>query len=197
MQHDNLVLFRERDQSFIKGVVRHRAHRIRRIGHDHEPGFARRLLRDVREIRQEIVLRVQGVRLNLCPCQLRPQRKYRVARVGDQDHVSRITEGDGDMGHSLLGSVKRHHLILLKLHPEPAPVKGLHGRQQLLPVRQGVFIILRIHGRLRHRLHNMRLRTEIRRSHGKIVHLPASRQKLCLFMVKNREDSLLDPLGPP
>ena len=196
MQNDNIIFLCKRNQFFIKSIIRHRTNRVGRIGHDHELRRPRGLLRNVLELRQEIIFCIERVGFNLRTRQLRSQGKDRITWIRGQHNIARITERDSHMGHALLGAVQGHNLVRLQTHPETLLIEILHGPDKLRPIRNGVLVILRILTGLHHSVHHMLRRLEIRRSDGKVIDLHAFLHQLVLFMGQGREDALLNGFGP-
>ena len=196
MQNDNVVLFRERNQLFIKSVIRYGADRIGRVRYDHKLRCPRSLRRNILESRQEIIFRIERISLDLRTRQLRSQGKYRITRIRSQHDIARIAQGHRHMSHTLLGAVQCHNLICLQAHTKPGLIEILHGFDKLRPVRNGVFIIFRILAGLHHGVHHMLRRLKIRRTDGEIIDLHTFLCQFVLFMGQGCEDTFLYRLCP-
>ena len=95
------------------------------------------------------------------------------------------------MGHRLLGSVYRHHLVRGDVHAKTFFVAVLHRLQKLRQVCKRIFIILRVCTGILHGLHHMRSRLEIRRSNGQIIYLPPCPDQFFFLIIESTEDALL------
>lgn len=169
--HDEqVVLTGERDDLVVEGVVAHRPHGVCRQGDDHVLGAIGDGRVDTRHMGQKAVLGVERVIGELGVGDLGPRLEHGVARIGHEDRVAGVEQGEAQVPHALLRAVaRRHHVGRDALHAKAAGIVIAHRLLELGQVAQGVLPHLRVGRRARERLDHMRVGGEVRRAHGKVV----------------------------
>ena len=165
MDNHNLIFPGKADQLSVEAVRRHTAYGIGRVAYHHEFGSPGNILRYLIQPGQEPVFRPQRILPHSRVAEQRPQLENGIAGIGHQHQVPGIAQGPGNVGHTLLGSVQGHYLILLQGHAEPSLIKADHGLRQLRQIFQGILVIIRIGGSFGYRLHHSSGGLEIRRPH--------------------------------
>ena len=115
--------------------------------------------------------------------------KDRVARIGNQNSVARIEQGQAQMAHALLRAVARlHHGRRNAGDTKATLIVIAHGLLEFGQVAQGVLPHLGILGGLCERLHHVAVRLKVGRAHAHVVNglaLGLQREK---FVVERGED---------
>ena len=162
-----------------------RAHRADRVGgqrHDHILGAIGHLGIDTRHIGQVIMLGNQRIVFELGIGDLGTRLKDRVARIGNQNSVARIEQGQAQMAHALLRAVARlHHGRRNARNAKATLIVIAHGLLEFGQVTQGILPHLGILGCLRERLDHMAVRLKVGRAHAHVVNglaLSLQREKL-------------------
>ena len=93
-----------------------------------------------------------------------------IARIGYENGIARVEQGEAQMPHALLRAIARgYHVGRDALDAKTTGIVVAHRLLELRHVAQGVLPHLRILSGLGQRLHDMRVRGEIRRTHRKVV----------------------------
>ena len=189
MDDEQVVLAGESDNLLVDLGRTHRADRVRGQRHDHILGTVGHLGIDTRHIGQVIMLGNQRIVLELGIGDLRTRLKDRVARIGNQDGVTRIEQGQAQMAHALLRAVARlHHGRRNARNAKAALIVIAHGLLEFGQVAQGVLPHLGILGGLCERLDHVAVRLKVGRAHAHVVNglaLSLQREK---FVVERGED---------
>ena len=188
--NDQQIMFAGKGDNLLVDLGRaHRADRVRRQRHDHILGTIGDLGVDARHIGQVIVLGDQWIVLELGVGDLGARLKDRIARIGNQNGVTRIEQGQAQMAHALLRAVARlHHRRRNARNAKAALVVIAHGLLKLGQIAQGILPHLGILGRLRERLDHVVVRLKVGRAHAHVVNglaLSLQREKL---VVERGED---------
>ena len=186
---EQIMLAGESDNLLVDLGCAHRAHRVRRQRHDHILGTIGHLGIDTRHIGQVIMLGNQRIVFELGIGDLGTRLKDRVARIGNQNGVTRIEQGQAQMAHALLRAVARlHHRRRNARNAKATLIVIAHGLLEFGQVAQGILPHLGILGCLRERLDHMVVRLKIGRAHAHVVNglaLSLQREKL---VVERGED---------
>ena len=189
MNDQQVVLAGKSDDLLVDLGRAHRAHRVGGQRHDHVLGTIGHLGIDARHIGQVIVLRHQRIILEFGVGDLGPRLKNRVARIGNQNGVTRIEQGQAQMAHALLRAVARlHHRRRNARNAKATLIVIAHGLLEFGQVAQGILPHLGILGCLRERLDHMVVRLKVGRAHAHVVNglaLSLQREKL---VVERGED---------
>ena len=170
MDDEQVVLAGESDDLLVDLGRAHRAHRVGGQRHNHVLGTIGHLGIDTRHIGQVIVLRHQRIVLELGIGDLGTRLKDRVARIGNQDGVTRIEQGQAQMAHALLRAVARlHHGRCNARNAKATLIVIAHGLFEFGQVAQGVLPHLGILGRLCERLDHVAVRLKVGRAHAHVV----------------------------
>ncbi len=123
---------------------------------------------DTRHIGQVIMLGNQRIVFELGIGDLGARLKNRIARIGNQNGVARIEQGQAQMAHALLRAVARlHHRRCNARNAKATLIVIAHGLLEFGQVAQGVLPHLGILGRLCERLdHVVVVRLKVGRAHA-------------------------------
>ena len=189
MNDQQVVLAGKSDDLLVDLGRAHRAHRVGGQRHDHVLGTIGHLGIDARHIGQVIVLRHQRIILEFGVGDLGPRLKNRVARIGNQNGVTRIEQGQAQMAHALLRAVARlHHGRRNARNAKATLIVIAHSLLEFGQVAQGILPHLGILGCLRERLDHVVVRLKVGRAHAHVVNglaLSLQREKL---VVERGED---------
>ena len=189
MNDQQIVLAGKGDNLLVDLGRAHRADRVRGQRHDHVLGTIGNLGIDTRHIGQVIMLGNQRIVFELGIGDLRTRFKDRVARIGNQNGVTRIEQGQAQMAHALLRAVARlHHRRRNARNAKAALIVIAHGLLEFGQVAQGILPHLGILGGLCERLDHMAVRLKVGRAHAHVVNglaLSLQREK---FVVERGED---------
>ena len=189
MDNEQVVLAGEGDDLLVDLGRAHRTNRVGRQRHDHVLGAVGDLGIDACHIGQVIVLGNQRIVLELGIGDLGTRLKDRVARIGNQNSVTRIEQGQAQMAHALLRAVARlHHGRRNAGDTKATLIVIAHGLLEFGQVAQGVLPHLGILGCLRERLDHVVVRLKVGRAHAHVVNglaLSLQREKL---VVERGED---------
>ena len=189
MNDEQVVLAGEGDDLLVDLGRAHRAHRVGGQRYDHILGTIGHLGIDTRHIGQVIMLGDQRIVLELGIGDLGTRLKDRVARIGNQNGVTRIEQGQAQMAHALLRAVARlHHGRCNARNAKATLIVIAHGLFEFRQVAQGILPHLGILGCLRERLDHVVVRLKVGRAHAHVVNglaLGLQREKL---VVERGED---------
>ena len=189
MDDEQVVLASKGDNLLVDLGRAHRADRVRGQRHDHILGTIGNLRIDTRHIGQVIMLGDQRIVLELGIGDLGTRLKDRVARIGNQDGVTRIEQGQAQMAHALLRAVARlHHGRRNARNAKATLIVIAHGLLELGQVAQGVLPHLGVLGRLRERLDHVVVRLKVGRAHAHVVNGLALGLKRKKLVVERGED---------
>ena len=186
---EQVVLASESDDLLVDLGRAHRADRVRGQRHDHILGTIGHLGIDTCHIGQVIMLGNQRIVFELGIGDLGTRLKDRVARIGNQNGVTRIEQGQTQMAHALLRAVARlHHRRRNARNAKATLIIIAHGLLEFGQVAQGILPHLGILGCLRERLDHVVVRLKVGRAHAHVVNglaLSLQREKL---VVERGED---------
>ena len=167
----------------------HRAHRVRGQRHDHVLGAVGDLGIDACHVGQVIVLGNQWIVLELGVGNLSARLKDRVARIGNQNGVTRIEQGQAQMAHALLRAVARlHHGRRNARNAKATLIVIAHSLLEFGQVAQGILPHLGILGCLRECLDHVIVRLKVGRAHAHVINGLALSLQRKQFVVERGED---------
>ena len=189
MDDQQIMLAGKGDNLLVDLGRAHRADRVRGQRHDHILGTIGHLGIDTRHIGQVIMLGDQRIVLELGIGDLGTRLKDRVARIGNQNGVTRIEQGQAQMAHALLRAVARlHHGRRNAGDTKATLVVVAHGLLEFGQVTQGILPHLWVLRSLGQRLDHVVVRLKVGRAHAHVVNglaLSLQREKL---VVERGED---------
>ena len=189
MNDQQIMLAGKGDNLLVDLGCAHRADRVGGQRHDHILGTIGNLGIDARHIGQVIMLGNQRIVFELGIGDLGTRLKDRVARIGNQNGVTRIEQGQAQMAHALLRAVARlHHRRRNARNAKAALIVIAHGLLEFGQVAQGILPHLWILGCPRERLDHVVVRLKVGRAHAHVVNglaLSLQREKL---VVERGED---------
>ena len=189
MDDEQVVLAGKSDDLLVDLGRAHRAHRVGGQRHDHILGAVGHLGIDARHIGQVIVLGNQRIVLELGIGDLGTRLKDRIARIGNQNGVTRIEQGQAQMAHALLRAVARlHHGRRNAGDTKATLIVIAHGLLEFGQVAQGILPHLGILGCLRERLDHVVVRLKVGRAHAHVVNGLALSLQREQFVVERGED---------
>ena len=189
MDDKQVVLAGKSDDLLVDLGRAHRAHRVGGQRHDHILGAVGHFGIDARHIGQVIVLGNQRIVLELGIGDLGTRLKDRVARIGNQNSVARIEQGQAQMAHALLRAVARlHHGRRNAGDTKATLIVIAHGLLEFGQVTQGILPHLGIFGCLRERLDHVVVRLKVGRAHAHVVNGLALSLQREQFVVERGED---------
>ena len=170
MDDEQVMLTGKGDNLLVDFGRAHRAHRVGGQRHDHVLGTIGHFGIDARHIGQVIMLGNQRIVFELGIGDLGTRLKDRVARVGNQNGVTRIEQRQAQMAHALLRAVARlHHGRRDARNAKAALVVIAHGLLKLGQIAQGILPHLGVLGGLDQRLDHVIVRLKVRRAHAHVV----------------------------
>ena len=170
MNNQQIVLAGKGDNLLVDLERAHRANRVRGQRHDHILGTIGHLGIDTRHIGQVIMLGDQRIVLELGIGDLGTRLKDRVARIGNQNGVTRIEQSQAQMANALLRAVARlHHGRCNARNAKATLIVIAYGLLEFGQVAQGVLPHLGILGCLCERLDHVAVRLKVGRAHAHVV----------------------------
>ena len=198
MDDEQVVLAGESDNLLVDLGRTHRADRVRGQRHDHILGTVGHLGIDTRHIGQVIMLGNQRIVFELGIGDLGTRLKDRVARIGNQNGVTRIEQGQAQMAHALLCAVARlHHRRRNARNAKATLIVIAHGLLEFGQVAQGILPHLGVLGGLRERLDHVVVRLKVGCAHAHVVNglaLSLQRKKLVIERGKNLRAKAVETL---
>ena len=189
MDNEQVVLAGESDNLLVDLGRAHRADRVRRQRHDHILGTIGHLGIDTSHIGQVIMLGNQRIVLELGIGDLGTRLKDRVARIGNQNGVTRIEQSQAQVAHALLRTVARlHHGRRNARNAKATLIVIAHGLLEFGQVAQGILPHLGILGGLCERLDHVAVRLKVGRAHAHVVNGLALSLQREQFVVERGED---------
>ena len=188
MNDDDIMLAREKHQTFVERAVGDCGSRIVRIGHDHRLGAVGNILRDVCKIQDPIVFRPKRIKRDCRPGHQRAKGEDRIARVRHQNNIVRPGKRKAHMGDALLRAADRHNLVVCEGDVVPALIPVFDRVEQRAGFIERILILRRVERRLADRLHHMLVRLKIRRADRQVDDIHPAFQQRTLALVQPVEN---------